>query len=157
KRHADIIELRARMDYRLEKLAGTPVYVSSLGPEARAVLDRAWRRLTGVPQGQPATIDAQGREIRIPEAFDGVARFGFGDLREVPRGAADFLRIAHAYHSIIVDRIRVIAAGRRDVARRFINLVDTFYDQGVKLVVSAAGEPAELYAANDGEEALAFR
>ena len=157
KRHAEVVELRARTDYRLENLAGTPVYVSALQPDAGAALDRIWRRLTGTVRGEPAVIEANGREIRVPEAHDGVARFRFADLGEAPLGAADFLRIARAYHSVIVDGIPVIAAGRRDVARRFINLVDTFYDQGVKLIVSAAAEPGELYSAAEGEEALAFR
>jgi cell division protein ZapE len=157
KRHTEVVELRARTDYRVENLAGTPVYVSSLRPDARALLDRIWRRLTGIPRGAPAVVESNGREITVPEAHDGVARFGFADLCEAPLGAADFLRIARAYHSVILDGIPVIAAERRDVARRFINLVDTFYDLGVKLIVSAAAEPAELYAAAEGEEALAFR
>jgi cell division protein ZapE len=157
KRHTDVVELRARTDYRLEHLAGTPVYVSSLRPDAGVALDRIFRRLTGVARGAPTAIAAQAREIAVPEAFDGVARFSFADLCEAPLGAGDFLRIARAFHSVIVDGIPVIATERRDVARRFINLVDTFYDQGVKLMASAAAEPVELYTAVDGDEALAFR
>jgi cell division protein ZapE len=157
KRHAETVELRAGPDYRLENLTGTPVYVSALRPDADAALDRVWRRLTGAAHGAPMTIDAKGREIAVREAFDGVARFRFADLCEAPLGAADFLRLAQAFHSVIIAGVPVIAPERRDVARRFINLVDTFYDQGVKLIVSAAAEPAELYQATDSEEALAFR
>jgi len=157
KRHAEIVELRARTDYRLENLDGAPVYVSSLRSDGHATIDRIWRRLTGVAQGRPTVIDAIGREIAVPEAFDGVARFHFADLGEAPLGAADFLRIARAFHTVIIEGIPVIAPERRDVARRFINLVDAFYDEGVKLIVSAAAEPGELYAAANGEEALAFR
>jgi len=157
KSHADVVELRAGADYRLENLTGTPVYVSALRPDADGALDRVWRRLTGTAHGAPMTIEANGREIPVPEAFDGVARFRFPDLCEAPLGAADFLRLAQAFHSVIIAGVPIIAPERRDVARRFINLVDTFYDQGVKLIVSAAAEPAELYLATDGEEALAFR
>ena len=157
KRRADIVELRAKTDYRLENLAGTPVYVNALRPDARLALDRIWRRLTGVRHGAPAAIDVKGREIAVPEAYDGVARFDFADLCEAPLGAADFLRLAETYHSVIVDGVPVIARERREVARRFINLVDTFYDRSVRLIVSAAAEPAELYRATDGEEALAFQ
>ena len=157
KRRADIVELRAKTDYRLENLAGTPVYVNALRPDARLALDRIWRRLTGVRHGAPAAIDVKGREIAVPEAYDGVARFDFADLCEAPLGAADFLRLAETYHSVIVDGVPVIARERREVARRFINLVDTFYDRSVRLIVSAAAEPAELYCATDGEEALAFQ
>ena len=118
---------------------------------------RVWRRLTGIRHGAPATIDVKGREITVPEAYDGVARFGFADLCEAPLGATDFLRIAETYHSVIIDGIPVIARERREVARRFINLVDTFYDRGVRLIVSAAAEPVEIFPHTDGEEALAFQ
>jgi cell division protein ZapE len=157
KRHADIVELRAATDYRLENLTGTPVYVNALRPDARLSLDRIWRRLTGVKHGTPATVAINEREIAVPEAFNGVARFGFADLCEAPLGAADFLRIADTYHSVIIDGVPVIARERREVARRFINLVDTFYDRGVRLIVSAAAEPAELYRTTNDEEALAFQ
>lgn len=157
KSHADIVELRAGIDHRLENLTGASLYVSAHRPDADVALDRVWRRLTGTAHGAPMTIEAKGREIAVPEAFDGVARFRFADLCEAPLGAADFLRLAQAFHSVIIAGVPVIAPERRDVARRFINLVDTFYDQGVKLIVSAAAEPAELYPTADGEEALAFR
>ena len=157
KHHADVVELTARTDYRLEKLGRAPVYVTPLGPEAKAALDRVWRRLTGTERGEATTLPVKGRVIAVAEAEKGVARFSFADLCEAPLGAADYLRIARAFHTVIVDDIPAIAAERRDTARRFINLVDTFYDSGVKLIVSAAAEPAALYRERDGEEAFAFR
>ena len=71
----------------------------------------------------------------------GVARFTFHDLCEQPLGAADYLRIAREYHTIIVDRIPVMTFDTRNAAKRFIILIDTFYDNAVKLVASAAAEP----------------
>ena len=153
----EVVELVARTDYRLEKLGRAPVYVTPLGKPADAALDAAWRRLTGTARGAPTALPAKGRLIAVPEAEKGVARFTFADLCEAPLGAADFLRIARAFHTVLIDRIPVIEDGRRDVARRFISLIDEFYDNGVKLVVSAAAEPDMLYAATDGEEAFAFR
>jgi cell division protein ZapE len=157
RRHTDLAELRAKTDYRLENLAGTPVYVDALRPDARLALDRVWRQLTGVRRGAPAAIDVKGRAIPVPEAYDGVARFDFADLCEAPLGATDFLRIAETYHSVIVDGVPVIARERREVARRFINLVDTFYDCGVRLIISAAAEPGELHPASDADDVLAFQ
>ena len=157
KRATEIVELVARTDYRLEKLGRAPVYVTPLGPAADAALDAAWRRLTGTTRGSPTALPAKGRLIPVPEADKGVARFSFADLCETPLGAADFLKIARAFHTVLIDRIPVIAAGRRDVARRFIALIDEFYDNGVRLVASAAAEPDQLYPGAEGEEALAFR
>jgi len=157
KRHADIVGLNGATDYRMEKLGRMPVYVTPLGPEADATLDRIWRHLTGSDRGQPASLTVTGRELRVPEAAKGVARFSFAELCETPLGAGDYLRIAHTFHTVIVDGIPVIRDGARDAARRFINLIDTLYDHRVKLVASAAAEPAGLYRASEGEEALAFR
>jgi cell division protein ZapE len=156
-RFVDVVDLRARTDYRLEKLGRAPVYVTPLGPDARAALDRIWRSLTGSDRGAPGGLDNKGRKIAVPQAEKGVARFSFADLCEAPLGAADYSLIARAFHTVLIDDIPPIADERRDVARRFVNLVDTFYDHGTKLVVSAAVEPAELYTAGEGEEALAFR
>ncbi len=152
----DIFHLDIDTDYRLAKLAGAPVYVTPLGPAADAALDALWRRLTGTAAGEPTALRTRGRDIRIPQAVDGVARFAFGDLCRKPLAANDYIQIARAFHTLIVDRIPVIGDDERDVARRFILLIDTLYDHGVNLVASAAAEPAELYRARDGEEAAAF-
>ena len=157
KRHAEIVRLDAAADYRLGKLAGTPVYATPLGPDATATLDRLWRALTGSARGEPTAICYKGRHIRVPQAARGVARFSFADLCEQPLGASDYQQLARTFHTLIVDGIPVIAGERRDVARRLILLVDTLYDHRVKLIAAAAAEPAALYTASHGEEAFAFR
>jgi cell division protein ZapE len=157
RRHVDVVELAARTDYRMEKLGGAPVYVTPLGAPARAALDRIWRAITGTAQGEPAGLEVKGRKVPVPQAARGVARFQFADLCEAPLGTGDYAAIARAFHTVMLDDIPVIADGRRDVARRFINLIDILYDDGVKLVASAAAEPEALYRAPTGEEAFAFR
>ena len=104
-----------------------------------------------------AALRTRGRDIRVPQSADGIARFAFADLCEAPLAANDYLQIARAYHTILVDDIPVIADERRDVARRLILLVDTLYDHHVNLIASAAAEPADLYNGTDGDEAFAFR
>jgi cell division protein ZapE len=157
RRHVDVVELVARADYRLEKLGGAPVYVTPSGPAARQALDAIWRRLTGTERGRPTTLAMKGRAIAVPQAEKGVARFSFAELCEQPLGAADYLKIARAFHTIILDDIPLIADEERNAARRFISLIDTLYDNHVKLIASAGGEPDALYRAADGEEAFAFR
>ena len=68
----------------------------------------------------------------------GVAQFFFHDLCEQPLAAADYLRVAHEFHTLIIDRIPVMGFDERNAAKRFIILIDTLYDHSVKLVASAA-------------------
>ena len=157
KRHADVVHLQAATDYRLGKLAGTPVYVTPLGSAATVTLDRLWRALTATERGEPAALSYKGRRIAVPQTARGTARFSFADLCEQPLGAGDYQSIARSFHTLIVDGIPVIAAERRDVARRLILLIDTLYDHRVKLIASAAAEPAALYAATSGAESVAFQ
>ena len=98
-----------------------------------------------------------GRSVHVPRAFMGVARFSFHDLCEQPLAAADYLRIAHEYHTVILDHVPVMTYDNRNAAKRFIILIDTLYDHNVKLIASAAAEPDALYRADEGFEAAEFR
>lgn len=156
-RRNEIVHLAAVKDYRLEKLGEAPVYVTPLGPDADAALDLMWSRLTGTHSGKPTTLAMKGREILVPEAEKGVARFGFADLCNKPLGAGDFLKIARSFHTILVDHVPVLKDGERNAARRLISLIDNLYDNRVKLIVSAEAEPSFIYVANEGPEMFAFK
>ena len=97
--HVDVVRLDARTDFRLEKLAGSPVWYVPADAEADRALDEAWRRLAGDDPGTPEELPLQGRSVHVPRAAMGVARFSFHDLCEQPLAAADYLRIAHEYHT----------------------------------------------------------
>jgi cell division protein ZapE len=71
--------------------------------------------------------------------------------------ASDYLRIAHEFHTIILDHIPVMDYAQRNEAKRFIILIDTLYDNAVKLLASAAAQPEELYIATDGYEVNEFK
>jgi cell division protein ZapE len=156
-RHMDVQELNARTDFRMEKLAGQKVWFVPADDEATAALDDAWQRLVGSGSGTPQVLSVKGRSLRVPRAAMGVARFFFHDLCEQPLAAADYLRIAHEFHSIIIDRIPVMAFEQRNAAKRFIILIDTLYDHSVKLIASAGAEPDALYTAGEGVEAAEFK
>ena len=98
----------------------------------------------------------KGRTIAVPQAEKGVARFSFDDLCRKPLGTGDFLKLARTFHTVLIDHVPVLKHAERNAARRLISLVDTFYDNRVKLVVSAEAEPAALYTASEGPEAFAF-
>jgi cell division protein ZapE len=152
-----VVRLAARTDFRLEKLAGQPVWHAPADRIADHALDQAWHRLTAGHAGKPHELVVKGRVVRVPRAAMGVARFSFHDLCAQPLAAADYLKIAHEFHSIVLDRIPVMDFAQRNEAKRFIILIDTLYDNAVKLIASAAAEPDALYRAADGFEALEFR
>ncbi len=156
-KHMEVVALSVRTDFRLEKLAGQKVWYAPADDAASAALDRAWRRLVGSESGVPQELAVRGRKLRVPRAAMGVARFFFHDLCEQPLAAADYLRIAHEFHTLIIDPIPVMDFDRRNAAKRFIILIDTLYDNAVKLVASAAAEPAALYRTQDGFEAQEFK
>jgi cell division protein ZapE len=152
----EIVPLQARTDFRLEKLAGTAVWYVPADRAADAALDQAWRRLTAGHAGEPQDLMVKGRTVHVPRASMGVARFPFHDLCQQPLAAVDYLKIAHEFHTIMIDHIPVMDYERRDEAKRFIILIDTLYDNAIKLIASAAAEPDALYRASDGFEAYEF-
>jgi cell division protein ZapE len=155
--HMTIVRLAARTDFRLEKLASASVWYVPADDAAAAALDEAWRRLTAGRVGEERYLPVLGRELRVPQAAMGVARFSFRDLCQQPLAGADYLKIAHEFHTVLVDQIPIMDYARRNEAKRLIILIDTFYDNAVKLVASAATEPDALYRASEGFEADAFK
>ncbi|HZA00899.1 MAG TPA: cell division protein ZapE [Hyphomicrobiaceae bacterium] len=150
--HMDILELVAARDFRLEKLADRPLYFTPANAKSRIELDRIWLQLTGVAAAQPTELVVKGRRLHVPLAARGVARFRFADLCEKPLGSLDYLHIARAFHTLLIEGIPVLNPTRRNEARRFINLVDTLYDHRVGLVASADAEPGALYPSGDGAD-----
>lgn len=153
--HMEVLHLEACKDYRLEKLQGRETYFTPVNGVATQSMDALWQRLTGTHRGAPAALEVKGRMIEVPQAAMGAARFGFADLCARPLGATDYLHIAHAYHTVFIDDIPVMGPSQRNEARRFINLIDTFYDNGVRLIASAQAEPDALYAHGDGADLFA--
>jgi cell division protein ZapE len=155
--HMTIVRLAARTDFRLEKLHGASVWHVPDDAAAEASLDRAWRRLAAGNGGEQRELAVLGRTLRVPRASMGVARFSFRELCQQPLAGADYLKIAHEFHTVLIDHIPVMDYARRNEAKRFIILIDTFYDNAVKLVASAAAEPSALYRASEGFEAQEFK
>ncbi|MBN9005812.1 MAG: AFG1 family ATPase [Rhizobiales bacterium] len=155
--HMDVLRLDARTDFRLEKLAGVKMWLTPADAAADAALNKAWARMTGNAPCKPRDIAIKGRILHVPCSANGVARFPFADLCEKPLAASDYLRLAHDYHTLIIDRIPVMDYADRNAAKRFISLIDTLYDNGVKLMASSDGDPLSLYRATDGVEANEFK
>jgi cell division protein ZapE len=154
--HVEVIRLDARTDFRLEKLGSLPVFYSPADAAADAALDAAWTRLVGSARARTVDLAVAGRVLHIPQAVDGVARISFAELCEQPRAAADYLRLAHEFHTLVIDHVPVMGPDKRNAAKRFIILIDTLYDRAVKLIVSADAEPDALYRAGQGFEEQEF-
>ena len=142
-----VIELDGGRDYRLDRMDGVNVYITPLGPEADAAMDTAWLRLTDAKRGVPTTMTVLQRKLVVPQAANGIARFTFDELCRQPLGAVDYIALARTFHTILIDRIPRFGPDENNEARRFTLLIDTFYDERVKLVCSAAAAPSELCSA----------
>lgn len=148
----DVLEVAAAKDYRLDKLQGQTLYFHPADSTAKAEIDAIWSRLAGSEEGKRTEVACNGRMITVPEAASGVARFSFSELCAQPLAGPDYLAIAKAFSTLIVEDIPLLTPDRRNEARRFITLIDTLYDRGTCLVASAAAEPDKLYPAGDGAD-----
>lgn len=156
KQHTEVFALDAGKDYRQEQLNGVPVYITPLGETADRLMDKAWEAMTrGVPT-EKEEIVVKGRHVAVPHAAGRSARFSFHDLCENPLGARDYLAIVGRYDTIFIDRIPVLDDSKRNETKRLILLVDTLYDSGTRLVVSAETSPSGLHVGKRGHEAFEF-
>jgi cell division protein ZapE len=145
KSRMDVMELQAARDYRLAKLEEAPVYYAPLGRDADKAMDAAWKAMICGARERSETLRVNGRNLTVPRAARGAARFSFADLCAKPLGAEDYLAIARRYGAIYADRIPIMGPEMRDQAKRFVTLIDTLYDMRAKLVCSAAADPHALY------------
>jgi cell division protein ZapE len=145
----DLLQLEARQDYRIGRILGESVYHTPDDDAARAALDDAWNRLTDEAEPVPDSLTVKGRKIEVSAAAHGVARMSFKALCETPMGASDYLALAAQYSTLIVDGIPALGPDKRDVARRFVTLVDALYEHRSVLVCSAATPPEDIYAGDD--------
>ena len=150
KERLDILELDGGTDYRLRRMQDIAVYHAPLGPRATAALDSVFEQLTEGAVAAPDEVLVTGRVLAVPLAARGVARFGFAELCEQPLGPGDYLALARKFHTLLLGGVPVLQPDKRDVARRFMTLIDALYEHRVKLIVAAEAPPERLYSAGDG-------
>lgn len=145
KQHNHVLNVDGETDYRLRHLEQTNLFYTPAGAEADAHLSEFFKRLTGDAATENAPLLINQREVPVRAAVDGVAWFGFAALCDGPRGTDDYIELARSYHTILISDIPVFDREVEDQARRFIALVDEFYDRKVKLAASAAAPITGLY------------
>ena len=152
----DVLSLNGPTDYRLDRIGGLGVWHAPLGNEATAQVREAFFRLTDFEPEDAAHVPSGeldlggGRSLHVPKCLKGVGVFSFKKLCGENRGAADYLAIARAFHTVILVGIPKMGPENRNEAIRFTKLIDALYEQRVKLFVTAAAAPEELYQAGDG-------
>ena len=150
KERFDVLELDGGIDYRLGRFKGQPVYHTPLSKESEAALQSAWMRLTDGADKEPMELDIQGRKLMLSGGARGVAWTDFETLCMQPRGAADYLSLADAFHALLLSGVPAMGPAQRNEAKRFVTLIDALYEARVKLICSAAAPPISLYQSGDG-------
>ena len=149
----DVLQLDGGQDHRRQALADRDIYFTPLGADATARMDQLWTALAG-PNDAPLTILNKARTITLPRYSNGIARADFSELFQVALGPSDYLKIAEAAKILMIDNIPIMNRSFNNEAKRFVTLVDAFYEAGKRLICSAAAQPEQLY--QDGAGALAF-
>jgi cell division protein ZapE len=150
KERMNVLELAARLDYRLEAMRSVDTYLSPLGPEATRILEECFRRIVNDATARPDHFFAHGRRFDVARCVDGVAFLTFTELCERPLGPSDYLALAAHYNTLVLADIPLLGTENRNEAKRFCTLIDALYEAKVNLVCSADAPPDRLYAEGDG-------
>ncbi len=146
-----IISLESDTDYRLQQLrAMRQTFMHPRDGDADDFLMESWAALTGNAASEPLWLEVQGRTLRVDKHYKGTAWLTFGELCVRPLGANDYLTLAKVCHTILLQGIPKLSPEYRNEAKRFVTLIDTLYDQRVKLIATAATAPDDIYPTGDG-------
>ena len=141
--HMDIVEVDAGVDYRLRAMEQVRVYHSPLGEAADREMREAFDRIADVEE-ETGPFMLEGREVECLHRAGGVAWFDFRTLCGWGRSQHDYLELARCFHTIMVSGVPRMGLELADEARRFTLMVDVFYDNKVKLILSADAVPDNL-------------
>ncbi len=144
KKHLEVIDVDAGIDYRALTLAQVETYLTPSGPEADAKLEAAFERLAEARDEDPV-MRIEQRELRARRKAGGVVWFDFRQLCGGPRSQNDYLELATQFHTVLLSDVPQMAPRHASEARRFTWLIDVLYDRRVKLLLSAEAAPDKLY------------
>lgn len=144
-RHCEIVNVDSGVDYRLRALERAEIFHFPLDEAAEVELRRSFREISGHDGEREVPLEINHRTITAKRLHDDVLWCEFVALCEGPRSQNDYIEIAREFHTVLVSNVRQMGASNEDQARRFINMVDEFYDRGVKLLMSAEVSINELY------------
>ncbi|TSE20573.1 Cell division protein ZapE [Tepidimonas alkaliphilus] len=144
KRTMDIVNVDHGVDYRRRALQQVRTYLTPLGEATEREMEAIFEQLAEARDEDPV-LRIEGREIRAIRRAGGVVWFDFRTLCGGPRSQNDYLELASQFHTVLLSNVPVMPPNMASAARRFTWLVDVLYDRRVKLLVSAAAAPQQLY------------
>lgn len=144
KKHTKVLQVGGDTDYRLRLLKRSPIYYEPLNDEAKAGLEQAFERMAAGCE-LPTLIIVNQREFSAERRAPGLVWFTFEELCVKARATVDYIDLARAFNTVFLSELPVMDDEHSDSSRRFINLVDEFYDRNVKLLVSAEAPISDLY------------
>jgi cell division protein ZapE len=145
KKNCSVLNVDGGTDYRMRTLHGADLYLVPSDATAKTKLTQHFDALATTGTQNQLALSVNGRNIPTQRLADCVAWFAFDDLCEGPRSAADYIEIGRTHGTVIISGVPVMPSDRDDAARRFMTLVDEFYDRGVKLLIAAAAPADRLY------------
>jgi cell division protein ZapE len=141
----EVVHLDGGIDYRLRQLEQAPTYLDSTLPDTDQQMKQRFAALAAGTAGGPTTLTVENRHIKAQATGAGMVWFEFKDICEGPRSQNDYIELARMYHTVFVSNVPEFTRTNENAARRFIMLIDEFYDRNVNVVLSAAAAPGSLY------------
>ncbi len=151
KSHTHVLEMVGDTDYRLRLLQRESIYIISEFTDGKSDSDTAdamkhhFERLSGGKNEQKNSMQVSGRELPIIARAGDILWIDFDTLCNTARSTMDYIELATTFHTVLLSDVPVMGEAQSDAARRFVNLIDEFYDRHVKLIVSAEAMPDALY------------
>jgi cell division protein ZapE len=145
KARVHVLNVDGGTDYRLRSLTQMALYHQPDDAHADEQMSATFKTLAPEPRISAATITLNERELLTEQMADGVIWFSFKTLCEGPRSVSDYIELAQTHHTVLISHVPALGVDGDDPARRFVHLVDAFYDRNIKLVISAAAPITTLY------------
>ncbi|CAH9064976.1 Cell division protein ZapE [Pseudoalteromonas holothuriae] len=143
--NTEVVNVDSGIDYRLRTLEQAEIFHSPLDAQADKNLFEYFDKLSPEPGQLDEKIEIEGRLIQTRKVSDCIVMFDFAQLCETARSQVDYMEISRLYNTVILSNVKQLGQHNDDAARRFIALVDEFYERNVKLIISAAAPITELY------------
>jgi len=143
--YCDVMNVDAGIDYRLRTLTQAHLYLIPLNQQTQDTMDHIFLKLAGHAGEEAPVLQINHRPMPTLRAVEGVLAIDFHTLCEEPRSQLDYIALSRLYHSVMLYNVRIMGPLKENTARRFLALVDEFYERHVKLVIAAEASMFEIY------------